>query len=148
MALIELIKENVVKVPLVSTKKNDIIRELVDILVAAGNVSDAEAAFQAVLTREDKGSTGLGEGVAVPHGKTTAVKNLTIAVGIAPGGVDFAALDNKPSQLFFLILAPPDQSGPQIEALAEIARLCRSKAFCRTLSEARNVREVVELFQD
>ena len=148
MALIDLIQENVVKVPLLSTTKSDIIRELVDVLSAAGKVKDANAACEAVLNREAKGSTGLGEGVAVPHGKTLAVEGLTIAVGIAPNGVDFNALDGKPSQLFFLILAPPDQSGPHIEALSEIARLCRSKAFCRALSGSRNATEAVALFQD
>lgn len=148
MALIDLIQENVVRVPLVSTTKDGIIRELVTVLAEAGKVSNAQTACQAVLDRENKGSTGLEEGVAVPHGKTTAVENLSIAVGIAPRGVDFAALDGKPSQLFFLILAPPDQSGPHIEALAEIARLCRSKAFCHMLTLARTGADVVELFQD
>lgn len=148
MALIDLIQENVVKVPIQSTTKNEIIRELVDVLAAAGKISDPETACGAVLLRESKGSTGLSEGVAVPHGKTPAVKSLTLAVGVAPRGVDFDALDGRPSQLFFLILAPPDQSGPHIEALAEIARLCRSKAFCRALAEAHDAKEVVELFQD
>ena len=148
MALIDLIQEDVVRVPLGATTKDGIIRELVQVLAAAGKVSDLRPPARAVLDREAKGSTGLEEGVAVPHGKTTAVKNLSIAVGVAPRGVDFAALDGKPSELFFLILAPPDQSGPHIEALAEIARLCRSKAFCRTLAASRDAKEIVELFQD
>ncbi len=148
MALIDLIQENVVKIPIESTFKDDIIREMVNVLAAAGKIAEPEEACRAVLDRERRGSTGLGEGVAVPHGKTPAVKKLTMALGVSPKGVDFAALDGKPSHLFFLILAPPDQSGPHIEALAEIARLCRSKAFCRTLIEARNAKEAVELFQD
>lgn len=148
MALIDLIREEVVRIPLAAGTKEGIIRELVQTLAAAGKVSDPEAAVRAVLDREAKGSTGLGEGVAVPHGKTPVVQSLAIAVGVAPRGVDFEALDGKPTSLFFLILAPPDQSGPHIEALAEIARLCHSKAFCRTLVAARDAREVVELFQD
>ncbi|NLJ47008.1 MAG: PTS sugar transporter subunit IIA [Treponema sp.] len=148
MALIDLIREDVVRVPLAAGSKEGIIRELIQTLAAAGKVSDPEAAARAVLDREAKGSTGLEEGVAVPHGKTPAVQSLAIAVGVAPRGVDFAALDGKPSHLFFVILAPPDQSGPHIEALAEIARLCRSKAFCRTLISSRDPKEVVELFQD
>ena len=148
MALIDLIREEVVRIPLAAGTKEGIIRELVQTLAAAGKVSDPEAASRAVLDREAKGSTGLEEGVAVPHGKTPAVESLAVAVGVAPKGVDFAALDGEPSNLFFLILAPPDQSGPHIEALAEIARLCRSKAFCRTLVSSRDAKEVVELFQD
>ncbi len=148
MALVELIEESVVKVPLVSTRKNDIIRELIEVLEKAGKISDPEKIYSAVLDRESKGSTGLEEGIAVPHAKTTAVQDLTLAIGIAPRGVDFAALDGKPSQLFFLMLAPPDQSGPHIEALAEIARATRSKAFCRLLTAAQSPAEVVELFKE
>lgn len=148
MALIELIEENVVKVPLEATTKEDVVRELVDLLAAAGKIADTERACAAVLEREAKGSTGLEEGVAVPHGKTTAVKRLTIAIGITPRGIEFDALDGKPSRLFFLLLAPPDQSGPHIEALAEIARMSRSKAFLGTLAAARSAAEVVELFRE
>jgi nitrogen PTS system EIIA component len=83
----------------------------------------------------------------VPHAKTTAVHDLTIAIGVAPGGIDFQALDGRPSSLFFLILAPPDKSGPHIEALAEIARLTRSTAFCRAVAAAPSAAEVVRLFR-
>jgi nitrogen PTS system EIIA component len=148
MALIELIEEDVIKVPLAATTKDGVIQELVDVLLAAGKISDKNAVYKALLERESKGSTGLAEGIAVPHAKTAAVKGLTIAIGIAPKGIDFAALDDQPSNIFFLILAPPDQSGPHIEALAEIARLSRSKAFLRSLAQARKASEVVELFRD
>ena len=148
MALIELIEENVVKVPLEAITKEGVVRELVDLLAAAGKISDKERVCAAVLEREAKGSTGLEEGIAVPHGKTTAVKRLTIAIGRAPRGIEFGALDGKPSRLFFLLLAPPDQSGPHIEALAEIARMARSKAFLGTLASVRSAAEVVELFRE
>ena len=148
MALIDLIEERVIKIPLTGQTKTEVIRELVDVLASAGKIVDPPKALAAVMERESKGSTGLEEGIAVPHAKTEAVKTLTIAIGISPQGIDFDALDRKPSQLFFLMLAPPDQSGPHIEALAEIARMTRSKAFCRTLIGAQTPREVVELFQD
>ncbi len=101
-----------------------------------------------VLAREALGSTGLENGIAVPHAKTTAVTDLTIAIGISAPGIDFQALDGKPSTLFFLILAPPDKSGPHIEALAEIARMTRSTAFCKAIAAARSPAEVVELFRE
>jgi len=148
MALIDLIEERVIKIPLKGQTKTEVIRELVDVLASAGKIVDPPRALAAVMERESKGSTGLEEGIAVPHAKTEAVKTLTIAIGISPQGIDFDALDRKPSQLFFLMLAPPDQSGPHIEALAEIARMTRSKAFCRTLIGSQTPREVVELFQD
>jgi len=148
MALIDLIEETVVRAPLKGTDKESVIRELVDTLAKAGKILDAETAYLAVLDREAKGSTGLEEGIAVPHGKTLAARELTIAIGVSPDGVEFGSMDNKPAKLFFLILAPPDKAGPHIEALAEIARMSRSKAFCASLAACRNPTEVVRLFKD
>jgi fructose-specific phosphotransferase system IIA component len=148
MALIDQIDENVIKTPLVSTTKEELVGELVQILADAGRITDVEACLQAVREREALGSTGLENGIAVPHAKTGAVSELAVAIGIAPSGIDFAALDGKPSQLFFLLLAPPGQSGPHIEALSEIARLTKSQAFCRVLLSAGSAAEVLELLQD
>lgn len=148
MALIEKITKDVVRVPLESRSKPEVIEELLQVLVDAGKVADKEDAYRSLLEREAKGSTGLENGIAVPHSKTKAVDTLTVALGIAPQGVDFDALDGQPCKLFFLILAAPDQSGPHIEALAEIARITRSQAFVRTLLSAQSPDEVVELFQE
>jgi PTS system nitrogen regulatory IIA component len=148
MALIDLIGADVIKVPLAGKSKDEVVRELLGVLAAAGRLADERRAYEAVLAREALGSTGLENGIAVPHAKTTAVKDLTIAIGVAPSGIDFQALDGKPSTLFFLILAPPDKSGPHIEALAEIARMTRSTAFCRAVAAARTAEEVVELFRE
>lgn len=148
MALIDLIEESVVRAPVKATGKEEVIRELVDVLVLAGRITDARTALQAVLDREAKGSTGLADGIAVPHGKTTAARQLTIAIGVSPEGIEFGSLDGQPARLFFLILAPPDQTGPHIEALAEIARMSRSKAFCSSLVVCRSAAELVRMFKD
>ena len=148
MALIDLIEESVVRAPVKAAGKEEVIRELVDVLVGAGKITDARTALQAVLDREAKGSTGLADGIAVPHGKTTAARELTIAIGVSPDGIEFGSLDGQPARLFFLILAPPDQTGPHIEALAEIARMSRSKAFCSSLVACRNPAELVRMFKD
>ncbi len=148
MAIVDLIATNVVRVPLKSKTKTEVIRELIDVLDKAGKLGDAESVFKAVIARENMGSTGLEKGIAVPHAKTEKVKNLTLAIGIAPDGIDFDSLDNEPSKLFFLLLAQPSQSGPHIEALAEIARITRSQSFCRLLVNAKSPEEVVELFRD
>jgi mannitol/fructose-specific phosphotransferase system IIA component (Ntr-type) len=147
MSLIDLVQENIVKIPLVSTDKPGVLRELVGILQDAGQIDDFDSVLQAVREREEKLSTGLESGIAVPHGKTEAVTSLKLALGIAPQGVDFSSIDGEPSRLFFLLVAPPNQSGPHVEALAEIVKLVQSKAFCRALAGAEDAREVVELIK-
>jgi fructose-specific phosphotransferase system IIA component len=148
MALIDLISPEVVKVPLVGVTKAEVIRELAQLLLDAGRIAELESVYDALLTREALGSTGLELGVAVPHAKTKAVRQLTAAIGIAPQGVDFQSADGQPSRLFFLLLAPPDQSGPHIQALAEIARLSKSPTFLRLLSGASSPQEVAELIRE
>ena len=129
MALIDLVVEKIVKTPLESKDKPDVIRELVQIIKDAGEIDDFDIVLKAVQDREDKQSTGLTDGIAVPHAKTSAVSSLKLAIGIAPEGIDFDSVDQQPSKLFFLLLAAPGMSGPHVEALAEIAKISRSKTF-------------------
>lgn len=148
MALIDLIKKEFIAAPLKAADKPGVIAELVDLLDSGGLLSSREDVLGAVLQRESLGSTGLEKGIAIPHAKTTAIKDIALAIGISPGGIEFQALDGQPSRVFFLILAPPDQSGPHIEALSEIAQATKSGAFLRLLESARSPEEVVELFQE
>ena len=148
MSLIDLIVEKIVKIPLESKDKPDVIRELVQILKDAGEIDDFDAVLKVIQEREFKGSTGLQDGIAVPHGKTDAVSTLKLAIGISPDGIDFDSLDGKPSNLLFLLVAPPGMSGPHVEALAEIAKIAQSKAFFKSLISAGNSQEVVELMRD
>jgi fructose-specific phosphotransferase system IIA component len=135
-------------VPLEAKSKEGVLRELLQLLQDAGQLEGFDMAYNALLERESKGSTGLEKGIAIPHAKTDTVKTLTLAMGIAPEGIDFQALDGNPSNLFFMLLAPPDQSGPHIEALSEIARLTQSKSFCRILLRSKDAEEAVELFTE
>ena len=146
MAIIDLVAPEVIKVGLTSKDKPSVLRELLQILIDAGRVTNKEEILDALTKRESLQSTGLEAGIAVPHAKTQAVSALTLAIGISPDGIDFDAIDQQPSKLFFLMLAPPDKSGPHIEALAEIARMSKSKAFISALIAAKNAEEVMELF--
>lgn len=147
MAVIELMVEEIVKTPLTSRDKPDVLRELVQILKDAGQIDDFDSVLSAIQAREDQMSTGLEGGIAVPHAKSPAVDTLKMAIGIAPDGIDFNAMDGNPTKLFFMLVAPPDKAGPHVQALAEIAKLSQSKAFCRALINAENAAEVVELMR-
>jgi PTS system fructose-specific IIC component/PTS system nitrogen regulatory IIA component len=147
MAVIELMSEEIVKKPLTARDKPDVLRELVQILKDAGRIDDFDSVLRALQVREDQMSTGLEGGIAVPHAKSDAVDTLKMAVGIAPDGIDFNSLDGAPTKLFFLLVAPPDKAGPHVQALAEIAKLSQSKAFCRALVHAENAAEVMELMR-
>lgn len=148
MALVELIAPEVVKVPLLADTKSEVLRELVEILQDAGRIKDVYGVLEAIQRREEMGSTGLELGIAVPHAKTDRVDRLTMAIGVSKDGIEFDALDGKPSMLFFLMLAPPDQTGPHLEALAEIAKLAKSREFCSALMSAHSPDEVVRLFRE
>ncbi len=148
MGFIDLLDKNLIRVPVKATKKIELIEELIQVLDKNGALKDREKALNDVLKREQMGSTGLEKGIAVPHSKTDAVEKMVMAIGIAPSGIDFNALDGNPSTLFFMILAPPDQSGPHIEVLADIARATKSAALCRLLVNAADADEVLELFEE
>jgi mannitol/fructose-specific phosphotransferase system IIA component (Ntr-type) len=122
MSLTQILQLNCIKVPVASRDKEAVITELVDLLDANGLLSDKDAALQAVLTRERIQSTGTGAGIAIPHGKCNAVKELVMAVGIAREPIEFHSVDGKPVTIVILLVSPADQTGPHIQALAKIRR--------------------------
>jgi len=113
------------------------------VLVRAGRVSDRSGVFDAVIQREAQQTTGIGGGVAVPHAKHESIQQLTAALGISRDGVDFDAVDDKPVNVVFLIMARVNDPGPHIQALAEIARLLQIPGFFRKLVEAGSSDEVL-----
>ena len=148
MALVDLVEESVVKVPLTATDKFGVLDELTEVLLRAGKISDKDAILDALIQRENQGSTGLEQGIAVPHAKTERVDAVTVAIGISPAGVDFEAMDGKPSHVFFCMLAPPSQPGKHVEILSEIARLTKSPTVLKLLTTASSVRDVLDIFSE
>ncbi len=146
MSVVTLINKEIIKTPIESTSKNDVIAELLQILVDQGKVDNQAEVYNALLAREALCSTGFERGIAMPHAKSEAVKELALAIGVSPKGLDFEALDGQPSHFFFLLLAPADQATKHVEALSELARLMQSNAFCRMLKNATTAEEVLELF--
>ncbi|MDZ7722173.1 MAG: PTS sugar transporter subunit IIA [candidate division KSB1 bacterium] len=147
MSLLDILTKEVIAVPLKAQYKNEAIRELIELLKNDGQISDAEQVYDDVMTREDKASTGLEKGIAVPHAKTGAAEKLTAAIGIAPDGIDFGSMDNTPSKLIFLVIAPPASSGAHIALLSEIARLSQYQSLCDELAKADSPEQVLSILQ-
>jgi len=145
MRLRDLLDESVVKVGLKSRDKEECFEEMVDLLVRAGRISDRAAATKALREREAKGSTGIGQGIAIPHANDASIKALTAAVGTSPAGIEFNAIDDEPVHAVFLLLARMDDPGPHVRALAEISRLVQTPGLYRRLTEAKSPREVLDI---
>jgi fructose-specific phosphotransferase system IIA component len=107
--------------------KEEVITELVDLLASKGRLLDKDAALLAVLEREKTMSTGMEHGVALPHGKTAAVNDIQVAVGVKKEGIDFESLDGKPSRLFILVISPAKHTGPHIQFLAAIGAVLKDE---------------------
>ncbi len=135
---------------LTSGDKEGVIRELVDNLVKAGKIGEGESdsIVQAILKREELGSTGIGRGIAVPHTKHPSVEQLTGTVGVSQTGVDFQSLDGEPVQLFFLLVSPPDRPGDHLRALENISRQLRDDMFCKFLKQSRTAADIRTLLEE
>lgn len=143
----EILDKKSIKLPLAGRTKNEIIEELIDLAVASGQVGDRDALLEATLEREGMMSTGIGKGVAIPHGKAKGVKTLCASLGISDRDVDFQALDGEPVRVFFFLASPPDVISPHVRALARISRLLNRDSFREGLLEAKSPEDVVELFR-
>ena len=144
MNLNDLLTKEVVKIPLVGEEKTQIIEEMVDVLHAAGCTENRDLVLNAVLDRERVMSTGMGDGIAIPHAKTDGVKNLVAAFGITKQNIDFQSIDDKPVRIVFLLVGPTDQTGPHLKALSRISRLMHRKEFRDQLALARSSEEVID----
>lgn len=145
MSLLDILKKQDIVVPLAARDKRGAIKELIQLLLKNGKISNEDEVYNAVMLREDKVGTGLENSIAVPHAKTKAVHKIAAAVGISPEGIDFDSLDGNPAKLIFLIIAPPDQSGAHIALLSEIARLTKYATLCEDLAEAKSVEKVISI---
>lgn len=136
MNILDLITDRTIKVGLASEEKTEVIAELVELLVRAGVIEDRPGVLSAIYERERKGTTGIGGGVAVPHAKHPSVKELVIAFGTSEGGIEFDAVDDELVHAVFLVLASPDDAGPAVTCLAEIANLLQVPGFYERLRAA------------
>jgi fructose-specific phosphotransferase system IIA component len=144
LLLTDLLTPERIRIPLRARSKDDILRELVRIVSDNDRADDAAEILRAVREREAVLSTGIGNGVAVPHGKSAAIPDLRIAAGRADQPVDFDALDGQPVTLFFLLVGPESAAGPHIKALSRISRLVRKDSVRQQLLAAHTPQEFFE----
>jgi len=130
--------------------KEAAIRKMVESLAGCGSIQteDQESIIAAILKREELGSTGIGNGVAVPHTKHPSVDRLVATIALAKDGVDFASLDGEDVFILFLLVSPPDRPGDHLRALENISRHLRNHNFCSFLKQATSSKAVVELLDE
>jgi mannitol/fructose-specific phosphotransferase system IIA component (Ntr-type) len=126
--------------------KQEIIEELIGLLDRAHLLKSRSLALEAVVERESKLSTGLGHGVAVPHGKTDGVDKLVGAFGIKREGIHFDAADGEPTKMFFMLVSPHTTTGPHIKALAQIAKFLKLESNRQKILNAASAVEVIRIF--
>lgn len=150
MILTQILQLSCVKVPVESTDKKAVIKELVDLVDehTTGLILDKKTVLDAVLQREDARSTGIGSGIAIPHGKSMAVRELTMALGITSKPIEFGSVDGKGVKLVILLLSPTDQTGPHIQALAKISRLMLDNGFKENLERSSSAEDAYNLISN
>ncbi len=147
MQIMDFLSKKAIITDIKSTKKEDVIKELVDALVLSGDIEKRHRSKlnEVLMAREALGSTAIGQGIAIPHAKSDCVTNLIAAFGLSKKGIDFDSLDGESAYIFFLLLAPQDSAGPHLKALARISRLLKDKYFRDTLRACIDDKSVIKI---
>ncbi len=137
MKITEMLRPEFVLDELHGQNKKEVLGELSAVFNRAGMALDSEEMLKTLLERERLGSTGIGDGIAIPHGKMAGLKEMVVSFGRSRKGIDFETLDGKPANLFFLLMAPENSAGLHLKALAKISKMLKDQAFRSRLMEAR-----------
>ncbi|PIE33207.1 hypothetical protein CSA56_12865 [candidate division KSB3 bacterium] len=137
---------DLIKIPLDSTTKEGVILELLEVLKHAGKITNIQAVFQDIMDRERLMSTGIGDGIAIPHGKTSGTDEVLCVFGLKPQGVDFKSLDEQPADIFFLILSPYDDAGIHLKFLSTISGILQSEDNRRHIREFSSSQDAIAFF--
>jgi nitrogen PTS system EIIA component len=148
MKIMDYLSEEWVIPDLKGEEKPSILRELSSVLVKPCQVNSVEELLQVLLDREKLGSTGIGEGVAIPHGRLKKLKRFFISFGRSLKGVDFDSIDQKPSQLFFLVMAPESSAVENLKLLGRIVTLLKEPSFKKRLIEASSQKEIIQIIAE
>ncbi len=145
MKLSEIIKKNNIISELKAKDKKNVLNELAEVVSQNEPSIDKSLLVKVLLEREQLGSTGIGDGVAIPHGKLPGVKKPMVSFGRSVKGLDFDSMDGRPAYLFFLLLAPENSSGVHLQVLTRIARILKSSAFRKELMKAGTEEELYRI---
>ena len=148
MKIAEFLRPNAVVAELSARSKADVLDELCHALARAHPELKADRLLEVLREREKLGSTGIGEGVAIPHGKLAGLPQLVASFGVSRPGVDFDAIDGKPTHLFFALVAPENSAGVHLKALARISRLFKNSRFRQSILDARSAEEIYRLIAE
>ena len=148
MKLSDIVTDDLIIIPLKGEDKVAVIKEMVDHLYKKKKISNPNKILQAILDREKVMSTGVGGKVAIPHGKAEGVKDIVASIGITEKDLDFHSIDNQPVRLIFLLVGPPDKTGPHLKALSRISRLLSLKDFRDKLIKSKSPKDVIEAIQE
>jgi len=145
MRITELLEKNLIIGELHAKTKREVLKELVDCITQRELEIDGNDLLRVLLEREELGSTGIGDGIAIPHGKVKNIKKLMVSFGRSLGGVDFQSMDGKPTHIIFLLIAPENSAGIHLKALARISRLLKDGRFRKSIMEADSSQEIYDL---
>ena len=148
MGIEELLNEDLIATHLKGNDKDQVIAELLDLLVATKKIKHRETCFQDLLERERYLSTGLENGLAVPHAKTAATEEMVVSFGLSRQGLDFNSSDGKPTHFVFLVISPLDTSGPHLKILAQISRMFRDRGVGEKLLETKSSAEILKVIHE
>lgn len=146
MRLMDILRPGCIKVPLKASTKQQAIFEMVDLLCDCVGIQARKELADAVWQRELTRTTGIGHGVAIPHGKCGGCSRLSMAIAKPAAPIDFASIDGKPVDLIILLASPPDQTGSHIEALATISRMLNDTGFHAAIKQAATSQDIFDLF--
>ncbi|GHU84774.1 PTS sucrose transporter subunit IIABC [Spirochaetia bacterium] len=148
MNLKTVLTKETINLHLKGVNKEEIINELLDVLVSAKKIADRGAAFEAVMEREQKMSTGMKHGIAIPHGKSASINDLVACIGISDNPIDFDSLDHEPCRIFIMTLSPLEKTGPHLQFLAEISLLFKSSEKRAEILKAANSDEILRILAE
>lgn len=144
MNLSDYMDEELMNLDISSSKKEDIIRELISPVIEKGVATSRNTLVRAIMNRESLGSTAIGNGIAIPHAKSSCIKRKAIVFGRSKKGVNFDSIDGKPVNIFFLIVSPEGEAGPHLKMLARISRLLKDEDFRDSLMLLPTEYQIIE----